>query len=503
MAEASGAKDVVISTGIEGFDRVLRGGLPAGHTYLIEGNSGSGKTTLGLSFCREGIERGEKCLYIALSETESELHGIAASHGWSLSGLHILEAITINEAIEPQKNYTMFHPSEVELSETTRRMLSAIDSIQPARVVIDSLTEMRLLCESPLRFRRQLLGMKSVLADKKATVLLLDTGSGKERDIQVESLVHGAIVLDQTPVHYGSDRRRLRVEKIRGLQYWGGFHDFVIRRGALEVFPRLIAASYRTVEERREVKSGVPKLDDLAGGGFPAGSSTLLIGPSGSGKSTIAAQYAASAAKRGEKAAIFSFDERVASIIARTKAMGIDLDEPLQEGRLTIQQVDPAELTPGQFAADVQRAVEKDAARLVVIDTLNGYLNAMPDEDFLIAQLHELLTYLGHQGVLTLLVVAQHGVLGNTSVTPVDASYLADNILMIRFFEAAGEVRRAISVMKKRGGPHERTIRELRLSAEGIHIGDPLHDFQGVLSGIPSFTGEAKTITRASDGREE
>jgi circadian clock protein KaiC len=495
--DQAGEEPPLIATGIEGFDTILHGGLTPDRMYLVEGDPGSGKTTLALKFLLEGVGRGEPVLYVTLSETEVELRAVARSHGWSLDGINILELVASEESLTPDSQLTMFHPSEVELSETTRAVLAEVERKKPARVVFDSLSEMRLLAQSPLRYRRQILALKQFFIGRSCTVLLLDDRTSEATDLQLQSIAHGVVSLEQLAPEYGAERRRLRIVKMRGVRYMGGFHDFNIERGGLRVFPRVVAAGQHQPYARQPVESGVPALDALLGGGLDRGTSTLLIGPAGCGKSTVATQYAVAATLRGERAAIFTFDETLGTLLARSDAVGIPLREQMEAGQVIVQQIDPAELSPGEFAHVVQQAVRPDTgngARVVVIDSLNGYLNAMPEESFLTIQLHELLTYLAQQGVVSLLVVAQHGLVGSGMVTPIDASYLADTVVMLRYFEAAGRVRKAISVMKKRSGAHEDTIREIQLGSGGISVGEPLDQFQGILTGVPTFIGEARKL---------
>jgi len=491
--------DPVVPTGITGLDQVLAGGLPADALYLVEGDPGSGKTTLGLQFLLEGARRGETGLYVTLSESKAELDKVARSHSWDLSGLHIVELAAPEESLDPDQQLTMFHPAEVELSETTKGILAEVERLQPSRIVFDSLSELRLLAQSPLRYRRQILALKQYFAGRHSTVLLLDDRTADVRDLQLQSIAHGVIHLEQLTPEYGAERRRLRVEKLRGVQYRGGYHDFILARGGLQVFPRLIAAEHHRSFEPEQIQSGVAALDKLLGGGLERGTSVLVMGPAGCGKSSLATQYAVTAARRGERAVFFSFDESLQTMRERSKGLGIDLEAQIEAGRVQVQQVDPAELAPGQFISRVREAVEETGAHLVIIDSLNGYLNAMPEERFLIIQLHELLTYLGQQGVVSMLIVAQHGLVSREMQTPVDVSYLADAVLLLRYFEAAGEVCQAISVMKKRRGFHERTIREMRLPARGIRVGEPLHRFQGVLSGVPQILSSPLPERQAGD----
>ncbi|HEX8178300.1 MAG TPA: ATPase domain-containing protein [Pyrinomonadaceae bacterium] len=489
-------------TDIVGLDDVLGGGFPANRLYLLEGDPGTGKTTFALQFLLAGARRGEPVLYVTLSETEDELRANAGSHGWTLAGVNIFELIPPEESLRPEAQYTIFHPSEIELSDTTGAVLAEVERLQPRRIVFDSLSEMRLLAGDALRYRRQLIALKQYFAGRRCTVLLLDDRTTTEGDLQVHSIAHGVISLEQIMQPYGAERRCLRVRKLRGSRYRGGNHDFKIETGGNVVFPRLVAAEHHEEFARMPVPSGVGELDALLGGGLDRGTSTLLLGPAGSGKSSVAARFAATAAERGEISAIYVFDETLATYIARARGLGIDLQAYIDTGRVRLQQIDPAELTPGEFTHILCRAVDQEGARVVVIDSLNGYLQAMPEERYLIAQMHELLMYLNQKGVVSLLVTAQHGFLGSSMIAPVDVSYLADTVLLFRYFEARGAVRNAISVVKKRTGYHERAIRELNISKDGVVVGRPLTEFHGVLTGVPLFSGSASTLREATSPRE-
>jgi circadian clock protein KaiC len=477
----------LISSGIAGLDDILGGGLTAGRLYLVEGTPGAGKTTLALQFLLEGAARGESVLHVTLSETESEMRGVARSHGWDLGAIHVREMLPSQETLEPDEQYTMFHPSEVELGETTHRILKDVEELKPRRVVFDSLSELRLLSGNSLRYRRQILALKQFFAGRACTVLLLDDLTALQHDLQVQSIAHAVLRLEQLNSDYGASRRRLIVVKYRGHDFRGGYHDYKIVRGGLVVFPRLIAAEYAREVDQSSVRSGIEALDVLLGGGLQRGTSTLLIGPPGTGKSSVAVQFAIAAAQRGEHSAFFVFDESLNTLRTRSRGMGMGLQPYIDSGHISVRQVDPAELSPGELVHDIREAVLGGRAGLVVIDSLNGYLNAMPNEQFLIIQLHELLTFLGQCGVATLLIGAQHGLIGTQMQTPVDASYLADGVVLLRYFEADGMVRQAISVMKKRGGAHERSIRDFAMSADGIHVGPPLREFRGILTGVPTM----------------
>jgi circadian clock protein KaiC len=479
-----------ISTGSEGLDDILGGGFDANRMYLYEGRPGSGKTTIALQFLLKGVEGGERALYISLSETKRELNLVAKRHGWSLDGVDIFELVPPEATLDPDRELTVFHPAEVELSETTNLIFKEVERINATRIVLDSLSELRLLAQNPLRYRRQVLALKHFFTNRKCTVVLLDDLSSSQDDLQLHSIAHGVVLLEQLAIDYGAERRRLRVIKMRGIRFRGGFHDFTIEPGGLKIFPRLIAAEHHKPFLGEVTPSGNAELDQLLGGGLERGTNALLIGAAGVGKSSVALTYAIASAERGEHAVFFAFDEGRGTIEARARTIGLPLEKHFESGAIRFQQIDPAELSPGEFAANVRRSVEIDNARVVIIDSLNGYLNAMPDERFLILQMHELLTYLGQQGVLTILILAQHGLVGAIDA-PLDISYLSDAVLMLRYFESAGTVRRALSVVKKRSGNHEHTIREFRLSDAGISLGPPLTQFDGIFSGNPRYTGTA------------
>jgi circadian clock protein KaiC len=484
--EREGANPVA-STGVTGLDDILAGGLTRNRLYLIEGVPGSGKTTLALQFLMAGAAAGEAVLYVTLSETEDELRAVADSHGWSLDGIVIRELARPEAALDPEEQNTMFHPSEVELAETTARILNDVGRLRPARIVFDSLSELRMLAGNSLRYRRQILALKQYFATRECTVILLDDLVMVDMDMQMQSIVHGVIRLEQVNPDYGSERRRLRVVKYRGVKFRGGYHDFLIGRGGLQVFPRLVAAEYRQPGTRAQIPSGIPELDRLMGGGIEEGTSTLIVGPAGTGKSTLAAHFACAAAAQGQRAALFVFDESPATLLLRCTSLGIRLSEYVETGRITIRPIDPAELTPGEFTHAIRTAVEHDRAQVVVIDSLNGYLNAMPPERHLTIQLHELLKYLGQMSVATIMIGAHQGLIGSQMQTPVEASYLADAIILLRYFEDRGQVRQAISVVKRRGGRHERTLREFKLDGDGVTVGSTLRAFRGVLTGVPVY----------------
>lgn len=478
-----------IQTGVEGLDDVLNGGLPAGHLYLIEGDPGTGKTTIALQFLLEGIKKGEKTLYITLSESKQELEEVASSHGWPIESLNIYEMVPPDNDLSGEAQYTVFHPSEVELADTITAILKRVDDIGPQRVVFDSLSEFRMLARDSLRYRRQILNLKRHFFGRNCTVLLLDDRTAEgSNDLQLQSIAHGVIKLQSVNRDFGIKRRRMEVHKLRGCAFREGYHDYVILTGGVVIFPRLIASEHKPGFDRKPVPSGIDELDDLFCGGIDTGTSTLLVGPAGCGKSTIALRYAISAAGRGEKSVFFTFDESRTTLIERAKSLDMDPTAYLENGTLEIHQVDPAELAPGEFVHRIRQFVEREKLRMIVVDSLNGFLNATPHEQFLAMQLHELFSYLNQQGIATITTLAQHGFFGLAD-SPVDISYLADAVLLFRYFEHAGEVRQALSVVKKRSGAHERAIRELLLSHGEIRVGRPLSQFNGVLSGAPQFTG--------------
>jgi circadian clock protein KaiC len=482
-----------VPTGVPGLDEVLVGGYARGNLHLIEGQPGTGKTTLGLQFLLDGRAKGEQGLYVTLSETRRELLRAARTHGWSLDGIEIFELVPPELTLDPKKEQTLLYASDLELGETVNMVKQEVERIRPERVVFDSVSEIRMLSQGSLRYRRQILALKHFLALQNCTTLFLDDLSAALEETSLHSLVHGVVRLQQTALQFGGDRRRLQISKMRGRDYKGGFHDYVIRKGGLTVFPRLIAAEHqKDLPEGPAVTSGLPELDALLGGGLTRGASTLIMGPSGTGKSSLTLQFVSAALSRGEKVLMVSFDETRRILLTRAEGMGIDLAGPAERGELILEHIDPAELSPGEMIGMIRARVEAGAA-MVVLDSLTGYQNAMPEENYLTLHMHELLSYLGQQGVVTLLVLAQHGLVGPMQTT-VDLTYISDTVLLLRFFEAAGKIRRAMSVMKKRTGPHEDTIREFRIDAKGVRVGPALEEFQGVLTGVPSFSGSTSTL---------
>jgi circadian clock protein KaiC len=490
-----------ISTGSSGLDDILGGGFDADRVYLIEGRPGTGKTTLALQFLLEGVRQGEPCLYVTLSESERELRSVVSRHGWTLAGIDVFELVPPEASLDPDQELTLFHPAEMELSETTKNILDRVREINPKRVIFDSLSEMRLLSQNSLRYRRQILALKNFFAGRRCTVMLLDDLSSSNNDLQLHSIAHGVITLEELSLEYGAERRRLRVVKMRGMKYRGGYHDFTIQTGGLAVYPRLVAAEHHKAFLGEVTSTGSSELDALLGGGIERGTSLLLIGGAGVGKSSIALTCAMAAAARDEPVGVFAFDEGLGTVFARAVGLGMPLQSYVDAGQISVQQIDPAEMSPGEFAYRVREGVEHDGYRVVIIDSLNGYMNAMPEERFLVLQVHELLSTLNQLGVITILVLAQHGLMGPMQ-TPLDISYLSDAVLMLRYFEAEGRVRRAISVVKKRSGAHEDAIREFRLTAGGVKVGPPLTEFQGILSGVPNYRGGASPLL-PTKGRHE
>lgn len=479
-----------LKTGIAGFDTILSGGIPENRLYLLQGEPGTGKTTLAFQYLLEGIKENETCLYISFSETREELENVADSHGWDISKLHMLELGSIEDQLKPESQNTVFYPSEVEMNQTTSVLYTEVDKLKPQRIVFDSISEMRMLAESSLRYRRQMLALKQFFAQRNCTVLLLDDLTTSPKDLQVQSIVHGVVNLQKLHPEFGNERRRLNVVKLRGIEYLGGFHDYIIKRGGVEVFPRMTSADHDSKIVHKSFSSGIKEMDNLLGGGLDAGTSTLFLGPAGTGKSTISLQYAYAAAERGEKSIIFAFEENLATLLMRSTSIGMDIQKHIDSGMMKITKIDPAQLSPGEFADRIKSAVLEEDFKVVSIDSLNGYLHAMPEEQFLTLQLHELLSFLSGQGVVTLLVLAQQGMMGHMMNTPIDLTYLADTVVITRYFELSGMVKKAVSVIKQRSGLHESTIREFSLGKNGLTVGKPLTQFKGVLTGVPTFLGE-------------
>ncbi|HEY4030828.1 MAG TPA: ATPase domain-containing protein [Caulobacteraceae bacterium] len=485
-----------LKTGVPGLDVVLVGGLERDRLYLLEGTPGSGKTTLGMQFLQEGASLGERCLYITLSETEEELRASARSHGWDLEGVTIVE-VTPLEA-DPDQQQGLIHPSEMELGQTVRLITDTVEAHKPQRLIIDALTELRLLAVDPFSYRRQILTLKRYFSGLDCAVLALDDLTDMSPGLQLHSVVHGVIGLEQRRMEYGIVRRRLAVIKLRGVDFRSGYHDYVIRTGGLIVYPSLVASEHALEFAPTALSSGVPAIDDMLGGGLRSGTSTLLIGPSGVGKSTLAIQYALASTDADLKAAVFAFDENYRTAAERAKGLGMDLEGAQARGNLLWVDLSPTNLSPGEFVDRVQRQVDA-GARVVVIDSLNSYIASMPEEKSLILHMHELLAYLGNQGVVTVLIMAQHGLVGETHA-PLDLSFMADTVVILRYFEAGGQVRKAISVLKSRSGQHESTIREYNLSSKiGVGVGEPIRAFQGVLSGVPQFIGTASALAKTEE----
>ena len=482
-----------VCTGVQGLDDILQGGLPAGHMYLLEGDPGTGKTTVAMQFLLKGVSDGRKTLYVTLSEPREELEVSATSHGWNFSEVPVVEFVPDEATFSSEQQYTVFHPTEVELASTITRLTEEIKKVQPALLVIDSLSELRLLAADNMRYRRQLLALKHFFAGRNTTVLLLDDRTTHGNDLQLQSIAHGVIRLERLARSYGVTRRQVEVVKLRGSSFREGTHDYKILPEGVVVYPRLIAAEHDAAFEGEPLTSGLRELDAMFGGGLPRGTSVLVIGPSGAGKSCIAMQYAFAAAKRGERAIIYAFDEVLRIAKARAKGLGMDVEPEIERGTLNMIQVDPAELSPGEFTSLIRTDIEKKDTRVVVIDSLNGYMNAMPGEADLLLHLHELLAYLNQKGVVTILVMAQHGLVGSMQAS-VDVSYLSDTVVLLRYFEAVGRIRQSIAVLKKRLGSHERTLRELTFRTGAIEVGEPLAQFQGVLTGVPEFVGKTSSL---------
>jgi circadian clock protein KaiC len=488
---------VLASTGVAGLDEILVGGLPRNRLFLVEGEPGVGKTTFGLEFARAGVRSGERVLYVSLAETRDELESAAASHGWSLEGISILALIA---ADHPAEDNTLFYPAEVELGETTRKLLDAVERAQPDRVVVDSLSEFRLLSQNAARYRRQIIALKEFFVGRNCTVLFLNDTD--QAELLLRSIAHGVLALEQLSPLYGPERRRLRVVKMRGLKFRGGFHDFRIETGRIEVFPRIVMGDGQPDMERDPLPSGVVPLDKLLGGGLDRGETALILGPAGTGKSVIATQYAIAACQRGEHVVFFVFEESLATLFIRSESLGIPLRRFADDGLLHIQHVNPAELSPGEFAHMIREAVEERNARLIVVDSLNGYYQSMPEENFLSVQLHELFSYLRGKSVPVLVTLAQHGMMGENMHVPLDVSYLSDTVILLRYFENKGVIRKAISVVKKRSGLHETTLRELGMGPGGVLIGPPLREFRGILTGSPVYEGSTPMLREGDAPRD-
>lgn len=484
-----------VRTGVQGLDDILHGGLPAGHMYLLEGDPGTGKTTVAMQFLLQGVADGRSVLYVTLSEARAELQGSAASHGWDFSRVPVVEFVPDEASLSNDQQYTVFHPTEVELASTINRLIAEIDRAQPALLVIDSLSELRLLAADNMRYRRHLLALKQFFTGRSTTVLMLDDRTADGHDLQLQSIAHGVIRLEKLSRSYGSTRRQIEVMKLRGSGFREGLHDYRIYKGGVTVFPQLVAAEHDVDFTEQDLPSGIPQMDALFAGGLPRGSSTLVLGPSGAGKSCIAMQYAYASAQRNERAIVYVFDEVLRTAKTRAAGLGMDVQREIDRGTLSMSQMDPAQLSPGEFTWQIRREVERSTARVVVIDGLNGFLNAMPGELDLLLHLHELLSYLNQQGVVTILVMAQQGLVG-TMQSQVDVSYLADTVVILRYFEALGHIRQSIAVLKKRTGGHERTLRELVMKPGAIVVGEPLEQFQGVLTGVPQFVGDTTSLNR-------
>ena len=488
-----------VCTGVAGLDDILEGGLPVGQMYLLEGDPGTGKTTVAMQFLLAAADRGEKVLYVTLSEPKEELVASAESHDWDFARVPILEFVPDEASLGADQQYTIFHPREIELASTISRLTEEIEKLQPACLVLDSLSELRLLAADHMKYRRQLLALKQFFASRKTTALLLDDRTANGHDLQLQSIAHGVIRLEKLPRTFGITRRRIEIVKMRGSTFREGFHDYTIHKHGLVVYPRLVAAEHDTDFDGEQLASGIEQLDKLFGGGIPRGSSTLVIGPTGAGKSSIAMQYAYAAAKRGDRAIVYAFDEVLRTAKARAKGLGMDVEAEIERGTLSMSQVDPAELSPGEFVWQIRSDVSERDTRVVVIDSLNGFMNSMPGENDLILHLHELLSYLNQKGVVTILVMTQHGLVG-TMQAQVDVSYLADTVVLLRYFEAQGRIRQSVAVLKKRMGDHERSLRELSFRPGGIQVGEALEEFQGVLTGVPEFVGSK---TDAKEGSSE
>lgn len=485
-------------TGVPGLDEILGGGLPRNHLFLLQGRPGTGKTTLALQFLLEGTRRGEKSLYITFSETKLELEAVAHSHGWDLSAVSILELSAIRAAVGQAPQTTLFHPSEIELSKTIEVVLAKIIEVQPDRIVFDSVSELRLLADSSLRYRRQMLSFKEFFVGRGSTVIFLDDLTTEAGDVHVQSIVHGVLLLEKFRASYGVERRQFHIVKLRGVEFRGGTHDYLIRKGGICIFPRLVAGQNITSFKRETLPMGVPAFDSLIGGGFDRGTSNLILGPAGTGKSTLTMSFALASAQRGERVSIYNFEESLSNYMARAASLGLNLEKFVADGKIRLRKIDPAELTPGQFTSLLREATMVDRADVIIIDSLNGYIHAMPEREFLLLQLHELLALLSGRGVVTLMILAQAGIMGSMQ-TPLDLTYLADTVIVTRFFEAFGRMKKAISVIKKRTGVHEESLRELRIGPGGIVVGPVLADFSGIFTGIPRYMGASENIMKNDD----
>jgi circadian clock protein KaiC len=486
------------TTGIAGLDHILNGGIPSNRLYVIEGDPGSGKTTLALQFLREGVRLGQRVLYVTLSETLEELRDVARSHDWDLDGIDFVELNSLSERLEEEANYTVYHPSDVELGETIKRVRNEVERLNPERVALDSISELKILSQTNVRYRREVLGLKQFFAGRKCTVLVLDDRTAPHGEQQLQSIAHGVIRLEREEREYGTTKRQAHIVKMRGVRFQDGRHDFTIETGGLAIYPRLNSNAAPHVARQGLVVSGSSQLDALIGGGLDRGTSTLVLGPAGCGKTTLCSHYLLAALKRGETVCCFQFEESMETFLVRSAGFGMNFEPYIASGQLEFVQVDIGDLSPGEFASRVRRSVEEKNAAFVVIDSLNGYLNGMPSERFLLIHMHELLAYLGHQGVVTLMTIAQHGMMGNLMQTPIDVSFLADTVILLRFFEAMGSVRQAISVVKKRRGAHERTLREMKLVSTGMQIGEVLEEFEGVLTGVPRYVGNSKHLLKSA-----
>lgn len=485
-------------TGIKGLDEVLAGGLPRNHLFLLQGKPGTGKTTISLQFLLEGASKGERSLYVTFSETKEELEAVATSHGWDLDPISILELSTISASLGQANNNTLFHPSEIELNKMISLLLEKVNEVNATRIVFDSVSELRLLADTSLRYRRQMLAFKEFFIGRGATVLFLDDLTTEAGDVHVQSIVHGVLLLEKFRAAYGVERRQFHIVKLRGVDFKGGTHDYVIRKGGVTIFPRLVSSEHKIPFKRERLSSGNKELDSLLGGGLDRGTSNLILGPAGTGKSTISAKFAVSAAQQGKRVAIYSFEEGIENLLSRTAALGIDLTPFIESGHIALRKVDPAELSPGHFTALV-RGANEEKADIVIIDSLNGYIHAMPEQQYLMLQLHELLSFLSNQGVITILVLSQSGIMGSAMQSPMDLTYLADSVILTRYFEAFGGMKKAISVIKKRTGAHEESLRELRIGNGGVLIGPILNEFEGIFSGVPKFIGKESQILGRHD----